>query len=70
MARINLPMAWGATDDGYHTLEEDTALLVLKHLLLVRFYGDPTFAGLSATTPKISRARRGRIPPRLDCRLK
>jgi acetylornithine deacetylase/succinyl-diaminopimelate desuccinylase-like protein/gamma-glutamyl:cysteine ligase YbdK (ATP-grasp superfamily) len=62
MARINLPMARVEvrTDDGYHSLEEDTALLALKHLLLVRFYGDPTFArSFRYDAEDISRARRG-----------
>jgi succinyl-diaminopimelate desuccinylase len=45
MARINLPMARVEvrTDDGSHSLEVDVANLLLKHLLLLRFYADPTF---------------------------
>lgn len=62
MARINLPMARVEvrTDDGYHSLEEDTALLALKHLLLVRFYGDPNFArSFRYDAEDIARARCG-----------
>jgi len=45
LARINLPMARVEvrTDDGGHPLEIDIANLTLKHLLLLRFYADPTF---------------------------
>ena len=45
IARIDLPMARVEvrTDDGGHSLELDLANLVLKHLLLVRFYADPQF---------------------------
>jgi succinyl-diaminopimelate desuccinylase len=46
MARINLPMGRVEirTDDGCHPMEVDIANLTLKHLLLIRFYGDPEFA--------------------------
>ncbi len=45
LARINLPMARVEvrTDDGGHPIEVDIANLTLKHLLLLRFYADPTF---------------------------
>lgn len=45
LARINLPMARVEvrTDDGGHPLEVDLANLTLKHLLLLRFYGDQDF---------------------------
>jgi succinyl-diaminopimelate desuccinylase len=46
MARINLPMGRVEvrTDDGGNPLEVDVANLTLKHLLLLRFYADPSFA--------------------------
>ena len=46
MARINLPMGRVEirTDDGCHPMEVDIANVTLKHLLLIRFYGDPEFA--------------------------
>jgi succinyl-diaminopimelate desuccinylase len=46
MARINLPMGRVEirTDDGCHPMDVDIANLTLKHLLLMRFYGDPDFA--------------------------
>ncbi|HTP01581.1 MAG TPA: M20/M25/M40 family metallo-hydrolase [Anaerolineales bacterium] len=46
LARINLPMGRVEirTDDGCHPLDVDVANLTLKHLLLIRFYGDPEFA--------------------------
>jgi acetylornithine deacetylase/succinyl-diaminopimelate desuccinylase-like protein len=45
-ARINLPMGRVEirTDDGGHPIEVDIANMTLKHLLLIRFYGDPEFA--------------------------
>jgi succinyl-diaminopimelate desuccinylase len=45
-ARINIPMGRVEirTDDGCHPLEVDIANLTLKHLLLIRLYGDPEFA--------------------------
>jgi succinyl-diaminopimelate desuccinylase len=45
-ARINLPMGRVEirTDDGGHPMEVDIANMTLKHLLLIRFYGDPGFA--------------------------
>ena len=61
MARINLPMARVEvrTDDGGHTLEVDIANLTLKHLLLVRFYADETFArAFRYDREDISRARK------------
>ncbi len=46
MARINLPMGRVEirTDDGCHPMDVDIANVTLKHLLLIRFYGDPEFA--------------------------
>lgn len=46
LARINLPMGRVEirTDDGGHPIATDLANLTLKHLLLIRIYGDPTFA--------------------------
>ena len=46
MARINLPMGRVEirTDDGCHPMAVDIANMTLKHLLLIRFYGDPEFA--------------------------
>jgi hypothetical protein len=61
MARINLPMerVEVRTDDGGHPLEVDLANLVLKHLLLLRFYADPQFArAFRYDSEDISRARR------------
>jgi len=61
MARINLPMARVEirTDDGGHLLEEDLAHLTLKHLLLLRFYGDPDFGrAFRYDREDIARARR------------
>ena len=61
MARINLPMARVEirTDDGGHRLEEDLAHLTLKHLLLLRFYGDPDFGrAFRYDREDIARARR------------
>lgn len=45
LARINLPMARVEvrTDDGGHSLDVDLANLTLKHMLLLRFYGDQDF---------------------------
>ena len=45
-ARINLPMGRVEirTDDGCHPMQIDIANITLKHLLLIRFYGDPEFA--------------------------
>jgi succinyl-diaminopimelate desuccinylase len=45
-ARINLPMGRVEirTDDGCHPMKVDIANTTLKHLLLIRFYGDPEFA--------------------------
>ena len=61
LARINLPMARVEvrTDDGGHSLEVDLANLTLKHLLLLRFYGDPDFGrAFRYDREDISRARR------------
>ena len=61
MARINLPMARVEvrTDDGGHPLAVDVANLTLKHLLLLRFYADPTFArAFRYDAEDIARARR------------
>lgn len=46
LARIDLPMARVEirTDEGGHSLDLDIANLLLKHLLLLRFYADPDFA--------------------------
>ena len=46
MARINLPMGRVEvrTDDGGNPMDVDIANLTLKHLLLLRFYADPSFA--------------------------
>jgi len=46
MARINLPMGRVEvrTDDGGNPMNVEIANLTLKHLLLLRFYADPTFA--------------------------
>ena len=60
MARINLPMARVEirTDDGGHPLDVEIANLVLKHLLLLRFYADPDFArSFRYDHEDISRAR-------------
>lgn len=60
LARINLPMGRVEvrTDDGCHPLDVDIANLTLKHLLLVRFYGDPEFArSFRYDREDISRAR-------------
>jgi succinyl-diaminopimelate desuccinylase len=60
LARINLPMGRVEirTDDGCHPLDIDIANLTLKHLLLIRFYGDPEFArGFRYDREDISRAR-------------
>ncbi|HEY5668694.1 MAG TPA: M20/M25/M40 family metallo-hydrolase [Anaerolineales bacterium] len=61
MARINLPMARVEvrTDDGGHPLEIEVANLTLKHLLLIRFYADPSFArAFRYDHEDIARARR------------
>ncbi len=61
MARINLPMerVEVRTDDGGHPLEVDIANLVLKQLLLLRFYADPEFGrAFRYDAEDISRARR------------
>jgi succinyl-diaminopimelate desuccinylase len=61
MARINLPMARVEirTDDGGGSLELDIANLTLKHLLLLRFYGDPVFGrSFRYDGEDIQRARR------------
>jgi len=61
LARINLPMARVEvrTDDGGHSLAVDLANLTLKHLLLLRFYGDPDFGrAFRYDREDISRARR------------
>jgi succinyl-diaminopimelate desuccinylase len=61
MARINLPMARVEirTDDGGGSLELDIANLTLKHLLLLRFYGDPLFGrSFRYDREDIQRARR------------
>lgn len=60
-ARIDLPMARVEvrTDDPGHDLALDVANLTLKHLLLLRFYGDPGFArGFRYDGEDIARARR------------
>jgi succinyl-diaminopimelate desuccinylase len=60
MARINLPMGRVEvrTDDGGNPLEVDVANLTLKHLLLLRFYADPSFArSFRYDREDISRAR-------------
>jgi len=46
MERINLPMSRVEirTDESGHSLELDIANLVLKHLLMLRFYADQEFA--------------------------
>ncbi len=46
MARINLPMGRVEvrTDDGGNPLDQDIANLTFKHLLMLRFYADPSFA--------------------------
>jgi succinyl-diaminopimelate desuccinylase len=59
-ARINIPMGRVEirTDDGCHPLEVDIANLTLKHLLLIRLYGDPEFArSFRYDREDISRAR-------------
>ncbi|MBN1536832.1 MAG: M20/M25/M40 family metallo-hydrolase [Anaerolineales bacterium] len=61
LARIDLPMARVEirTDEGGHSLDLDIANLLLKHLLLVRFYADPDFArAFRYDREDISRARR------------
>ena len=61
MARINIPMARVEvrTDDGGNPLEVDIANLMLKQLLLMRFYADPEFArGFRYDAEDIARARR------------
>ncbi|MFN2120203.1 MAG: M20/M25/M40 family metallo-hydrolase [Anaerolineales bacterium] len=60
-ARINIPMGRVEirTDDGCHPLEVDIANLTLKHLLLIRLYGDPEFArSFRYDREDIARARR------------
>ncbi len=59
-ARINIPMGRVEirTDDGCHPLEVDIANLTLKHLLLIRLYGDPEFArSFRYDSEDIARAR-------------
>ena len=59
-ARINIPMGRVEirTDDGSHHMDVDIANITLKHLLLVRFYGDPEFArSFRYDREDISRAR-------------
>jgi succinyl-diaminopimelate desuccinylase len=61
MARINIPMSRVEvrTDDGGHPLDVEIANLVLKHLLMIRFYADPDFArAFRYDREDISRARR------------
>ncbi|HWQ83426.1 MAG TPA: M20/M25/M40 family metallo-hydrolase, partial [Anaerolineales bacterium] len=61
LARINLPMARVEvrTDDGGHSLAIDLANLTLKHLLLLRFYGDLDFGrAFRYDREDIARARR------------
>lgn len=61
LARINLPMdrVEVRTDDGGAALDVDIANLTLKHLLLLRFYGDESFArNFRYDREDISRARR------------
>jgi succinyl-diaminopimelate desuccinylase len=60
MARINLPMGRVEvrTDEGGHSLDLDIANLTLKHLLLLRIYGDYHFArGFRYDREDIARAR-------------
>lgn len=61
LARIDLPMARVEirTDESGHSLDLDIANLLLKHLLLIRFYADPDFArAFRYDREDISRARR------------
>jgi succinyl-diaminopimelate desuccinylase len=61
LARIDLPMARVEvrTDEGGHSLELDIANLALKELLLIRFYGDPTYArAFRYDAEDLARARR------------
>ncbi len=60
-ARIDLPMARVEirTDESGHSLDLDIANLILKHLLLIRFYAEPDFArAFRYDREDISRARR------------
>jgi succinyl-diaminopimelate desuccinylase len=61
LARINLPLdrVEVRTDDGGNPLDLEIANLTLKHLLLLRFYGDQEFArSFRYDREDISRARR------------
>ncbi len=61
MARINLPMSRVEvrSDDGAHTMEDETALLTLKHLMMLRFYADSDFGrSFRYDTEDIARARK------------
>ena len=61
LARIDLPMARVEirTDEGGHPLELDIANLTFKELLLLRCYGDPTYArAFRYDAEDLARARR------------
>jgi succinyl-diaminopimelate desuccinylase len=61
LARIDLPMARVEvrTDEGGHSLALDIANLALKELLLIRFYGDPTYGrAFRYDAEDLARARR------------
>ncbi len=61
MARINLPMSRVEvrSDDGAHSMEEETALLTLKHLMMMRFYADSDFGrSFRYDAEDIARARK------------
>jgi acetylornithine deacetylase/succinyl-diaminopimelate desuccinylase-like protein len=61
LARIDLPMARVEvrTDEGGHSLALDIANLALKEILLIRFYGDPTYArAFRYDAEDLARARR------------
>ena len=61
LARIDLPMARVEvrTDEGGHPLELDLANLALKELLLLRGYGDPSYArAFRYDAEDLARARR------------
>lgn len=61
LARIDLPMARVEvrSDEGGHPLALDIANLTLKELLLIRFYGDPTYGrAFRYDAEDLARARR------------
>jgi hypothetical protein len=61
LARIDLPMARVEirTDEGSHPLSLDIANLTLRELLLIRTYGDPSFArAFRYDAEDVARARR------------